>query len=84
MAFKAVTSKDPHSKFLKELFKKEFDGSSIRSLKYDKKLDQYKANVFSGWNGYRYTKYVDARIEGVLARNYYKHHIGVGFFSIHA
>ncbi len=84
MGYKPITSKDPHSKFLKDLFKQEFSGTSIRALKYVPERDIYNATVFSGWNCYRSTTSVDARIEGVLARNYYKNHIGDGFFSIHA
>ena len=84
MAFKAVTSKDPHSKFLKELFKQEFDGSSIRSLKYNKKTDVYQATVLGSWDGGRYTFKNYATIDGQYARKYHHDYIGVGFFSIHA
>lgn len=84
MAFKAVTSKDPYSKFLKNLFKKEFDGSSIRSLKYNKKTDVYQATVLGSWDGGRYTFKNYATIDGQYARKYYHDYIGVGFFSIHA
>ena len=84
MAFKAITSKDPYSKFLKNLFKKEFDGSSIRSLKYNKKTDVYQATVLGSWDGGRYTFKNYATIDGQYARKYHHDYIGVGSFSIHA
>ena len=84
MAFKAVTSKDPYSKFLKDLFKKEFGGSSVRSSKYDKETDSYSAKVFSSWNGFKYEMKDYAEIDGKFARKYHHDYIGVGFFSIHA
>jgi hypothetical protein len=84
MGYKPITSKDPHSKFLKEFFKKEFGGSSIRSLKYNAKTDVYEATVLSSWDGKRYTFKTYKTIAGEYARQYYKDNIADGFFSIHA
>jgi len=84
MKYKSITSKDPHSKFLKDLFKKEFAATSIRSLKYNPEQDIYLANVFSGWDGFRYTTRIkEAKINGKFARQFYKDNIADGFFSIH-
>ena len=84
MGYKPITSKDPHSKYLKDLFKREFAATSIRSLKYDPELDTYQATVLAGWNGYRYTMKDYGEIDGKFARKYYKDNIADGFFSIHA
>lgn len=84
MKKKSITSKDPHSKYLKDLFKREFSGTSIRSLKYDHETDTYSANVFAGWDGLRYTiRNKEAKISGKFARQFYKDNIADGFFSIH-
>ena len=84
MGYKSITSKDPHSKFLKDLFKQEFAATSIRSLKYDPGLDTYQATVLAGWDGYRYTMKDYGEIDGKFARKFYKDNIADGFFSIHA
>jgi|TARA_R100000482_G_scaffold93926_2_gene39189 hypothetical protein len=84
MGYKPITSKDPHSKYLKDLFKRKFASTSIRSLKYDHETDTYSAKVFFDWDGSRYKTYSYAKIEGKFARQYYKDNIADGFFSIHA